>query len=157
MPEPALDPRDVLAIHQLLAWYGHCLDDKEFDRLTEVFTPDAMVFFVGRDRPPIEGIDAIVEFFTDAAGSSAHHVSNILLRAEQGEVHVKSTFFVPYTRPEHDPHRWYGGTYDDVLIETDDGWRIRRRLVTGRWQLTTVGDTFPSTAAPSRTGLSPGR
>ena len=143
MPEAALEPRDVLAIHQLLAWYGHCLDDEEFDRLAEVFTPDATVFFVGRDRPPIEGIAAIVDFFTGAAGSSAHHVSNIVVRAERGDVHVKSKFFVPYTRPEHDVHRWYGGTYDDVVIETDDGWRIRRRLVTGRWQLTPVDGPAP--------------
>ncbi|WP_448624455.1 nuclear transport factor 2 family protein [Geodermatophilus sp. URMC 64] len=138
MPDTDLEPRDVLAIHQLLALYGHCLDDGEFDRLRDVFTPDATVLFVGRDRPPIEGIDAIVEFFTNAAGSSAHHASNILLREHlPGEVHVRSKFFVPYTRPEHDAHRWYGGTYDDVVVETDDGWRIRRRVVTGRWQLTT--------------------
>ncbi len=143
MPDSDLDPRDVLAIHQLLALYGHCLDDEEFDQLTEVFTPDATVLFVGRDRQPIEGIDAIVEFFTEAAGASAHHVSNILLREQPGEVHVRSKFFVPYTRREHDAHRWYGGTYDDVVVKTDDGWRIRRRVVTGHWQLTTADGPIP--------------
>jgi 3-phenylpropionate/cinnamic acid dioxygenase small subunit len=145
-PSPALEPGDVLAIHQLLALYGHYLDDQEFDLLSNVFTPDARVLFAGRDRLPIEGIDAIVEFFTNAAetlASSAHHVSNIVLRKEHGEVHVKSKFFVPYTRPGHDVHRWYGGTYDDVAVDTDGGWRIRRRVVTGRWQLTTTDGPVP--------------
>ena len=42
MPDPAtLEPADILAIHQLLALYGHLLDDGEYDRLDEVFTDDA--------------------------------------------------------------------------------------------------------------------
>ena len=143
MPDAGLHAADIIDIHQLLALYGHFLDDQEFERLREVFTPDAVVIFGGRDRPPIEGIDAIVDFFSNAAGSSAHHVSNIVVLADGDTVRVRSKLFVPYTRPEHDVHRWYGGTYDDEVVRGDGGWRIRRRTVTGRWQLTTVDGPVP--------------
>lgn len=144
MPDPGLDPGDVLAVHQLLAVYGHHLDDGEFARLAEVFTPDATVVFVGRDLPAMEGIDAIVAFFAGAAGSSAHHATDLVVREEHGAVHVRSSLVVPYTRPEHDAHRWYGGSYDDVVVRTDDGWRIHRRAITGRWQLTTSTGPVPA-------------
>ncbi|WP_409329698.1 nuclear transport factor 2 family protein [Trujillonella humicola] len=143
MPDPGLAPGDVLAVHQLLALYGHHLDDGEFGALAEIFTADATVVFAGRDRPPIEGIDAIVAFFATAAGSSAHHVCDVVVSGGPGEVRVRSSLAVPYTRPEHDAHRWHGGTYDDVVVRTGAGWRIHRRTITGRWQLTTDARPVP--------------
>ena len=53
-----------------------------------------------------------------------------------GAVVVKSKFFAPYTRPTHDPVRWYGGDYDDVVLRTPDGWKFERRACTRRWQFT---------------------
>ena len=52
------------------------------------------------------------------------------------EVRVKSKFFAPYTRSTHEPLRWFGGDYDDVVVRTPTGWRFRRRVCTGRWQFT---------------------
>lgn len=135
MPE-VLDPGDLLAIHQLLALYGHLLDDGEYDRLGEIFAEDAVLTFVGRDREPVHTAAAIARFFADARGSSAHHTSNVVVLAGEDGVRVRSKFFVPYTRPEHDAHRWYGGVYDDVVVRTSDGWRIASRSIDGRWQLT---------------------
>jgi len=97
MPDGSLTATDVLAIHQLLALYGHLLDDDESGRLNEVFTADAVLNFRGRDRAPIRTVDAISKFFAEASGSSAHHTSNIVITEHSDGVQARSKFFVPYT------------------------------------------------------------
>jgi hypothetical protein len=36
-----LTAEDRLAIHELLALYGHVIDERQFSRVDELFTPDA--------------------------------------------------------------------------------------------------------------------
>lgn len=144
MPEAVLEPPDILAIHQQLALYGHLLDDGEYGRLSEIFAEDAILTFAGRDREPIRTAASIAQFFATAGGSSAHHTSNIVIIGAGSEVRVRSKFFVPYTRPDHDAHRWYGGVYDDIVVKTADGWRIAARSIEGRWQLTIDDRTYPA-------------
>ena len=70
---------------------------------------------------------------------------------EDGEVRVRSKLFVPYTRPTHEPKRWYGGDYDDVVVRSPAGWRFTKRTCTARWLFTADGpdaDSVPSTAEP---------
>jgi hypothetical protein len=128
-------PADIVDIHQLMALYTHLLDNREFGRLGEVFADDAEAdYSSGGVTRRLTGLDDIVTFLSDANASSAHHISNVYVYEQDGAVCARTKFFVPYTRPQHDPHRWYGGDYEDVLIRTSAGWRIRRRTVSGRWQ-----------------------
>lgn len=144
MPDRGLTTSDILAVHQLLALYGHLLDDDDYDRLTEVFTDDAVLTFRGRDRAPIHTAAEITKFFSDAKGSSAHHTSNVVVTEDDAAIRVRSKFFVPYTRPDHDVHRWYGGVYHDTVVQTAQGWRISSREIDGRWQLTPSDGTAPA-------------
>ena len=138
-----LDANDIIEVHQLLGLYGHVLDTAEWDRLDDLFETDAVLDYTGVRAPRVfSGIEEIREFFRDANHPSAHHVTNIFVFEAGGEVRVKSKFFVPYTRPTHDPLRWYGGDYDDVVVRTPDGWRFRKRVCTARW-LFTPGDQEP--------------
>jgi hypothetical protein len=61
-------------------------------------------------------------------------VLNVVVTERDGEVQVRSTFLVPYTRETHTPKRWYGGTYDDVVVRTEARWRFASRICTGRWR-----------------------
>ena len=135
---------DLLLIHQLLAHYGHVVDDADWDRFDELFTPDATVDYTRAGAPGVlHGIEEIRAFFRDANHPSAHHVLNIVVTQHGGEVRVRSKFFAPYTRERHTPKRWKGGTYDDVVVPTDAGWRFAFRACTGRWQLTTDDEPIP--------------
>jgi hypothetical protein len=132
-----MDAGDLLAIHQLLGLYGHVVDAAEWDRFDELFVIDAELDYTAVRAPRVfHGVDEIRDWFRDANHPSAHHVTNIVITEHGGEVRVKSKFFAPYTRPSHEPKRWYGGDYDDVVVPTPDGWRFRRRVCTGRWLLT---------------------
>ena len=132
-----MDALDLILIHQLLGQYGHLVDAKDWDRFAELFTDDAILDYTGVRAPEVlHGRAAIEDFFRSANHPSAHHVTNIVVTEEEGEVRVHSKFFAPYTRPSHDPRRWYGGDYRDVVVRTEDGWRFARRACTARWLLT---------------------
>jgi 3-phenylpropionate/cinnamic acid dioxygenase small subunit len=140
-----MDADDIVAIEQLLARYTHLLDDHEFDRLGEVFAEDAEAdYSSGGVTRVLTGLDKIVAFLSNANASSAHHISNVFVFEREGRVCARTKFFVPYTRPQHHPHRWYGGEYDDVLSRLPDGWRIQRRIVSGRWQLSIEEPDLPA-------------
>ena len=142
---PGLAADDVLEIHQLLAYYGHVLDDREWDRLDEVFTPDAVLDYTRAGAPAeLHGLEEVRAFFREANHPSAHHTTNVVVTRRGGEVRVRSKFLVPYTRETHVPKRWYGGTYDDVAVPTPAGWRLARRTCVGRWQFTTDEEPIPA-------------
>lgn len=132
-------------VHQLLGYYGHIVDAEQWERFDELFEPDAELDYTAVRAPKVfRGLDEIKGYFAGANHPSAHHVVNIVVFERDGEVHVRSKFFVPFTRTSHSPLRWYGGDYDDVVVHTPDGWRFRRRVCTPRWQLTADdGDEVP--------------
>jgi 3-phenylpropionate/cinnamic acid dioxygenase small subunit len=132
-----LDAADLIEIHQLLGQYGHLVDAKAWDRFDELFTADAELDYTGVNVPDVlHGREAIQDFFRAANHPSAHHCVNIFAYDDGGTVRVRSKFFAPYTRPTHDPLRWYGGDYDDIVVKTPEGWRFAKRACTARWQHT---------------------
>jgi 3-phenylpropionate/cinnamic acid dioxygenase small subunit len=143
-PAPALEALDLLLIHQLLGYYGHVVDDHDWDRFDELFTPDATLDYTRAGAPGVlHGIEEIRAFFRDTNHPSAHHVVNIVVTQDGGKVRVRSKFFVPYTRDTHTPKRWKGGTYDDVVVPTAAGWRFAFRACTAGWQFTTDDEPAP--------------
>ena len=99
----AMDAGDIIEVHQLLGLYGHVVDAAEWDRFDELFEADAVLDYTGVRAPRVfSGLDEIRAYFRDANHPSAHHVTNIVVLEADGEVHVKSKFFAPYTRSTHD-------------------------------------------------------
>jgi hypothetical protein len=137
-----MDTTDIVLINQLLAQYGHLVDAEDWARFDELFVGDAELDYRGVNVPEVlRGLDAIKEFFRTANHPSAHHCTNVYVYRDDGLTRVKSKFVAPYTRDRHEPHRWYGGDYDDVVVLTDLGWRFQSRTCTARWQFTP--DTGP--------------
>lgn len=145
-----LDASDILAIHQLLARYGHLIDHRRWDEFAELFTADATIDYRG-GRGTVEraGRDAIVAWFRelDDTHPPAHHVTNIIVddAAERGgPVAVDSKFIAPFTRDQHVPKRMYGGDYHDRVVRTDAGWQFVHKQCIPQWQLAVqVDDTAP--------------
>ena len=133
-----IEALDLVLIHQLLGEYGYAIDTANWTRFAALFEPDATLDYTGvRSRQVCAGIDEILDYFRDANHPAAHHVTNIVVVEADGEVQVHSKFLVPYTRPTHSPHRWYGGDYVDTVVRGNDGaWRFSRKVCTPRWQFT---------------------
>jgi hypothetical protein len=126
-----LSAQDVLAIQAVVMKHGFVIDDREYDRVGEVFTPDATVDFRDHrfDPPagygPYVGLPAIRQMMDDLDG--LHPVQHMIVchaidAASADEVVVRSKALFP--------QRGGGigdGAYRDVLVRTADGWRIKEK------------------------------
>lgn len=75
-----LSADDHMQIHQVLAEYGHIVDDHDWDRAHQVFTED-FVFELGDDGPDLHGIANIVAAFK-GRNIYAHHSTNIAVNED---------------------------------------------------------------------------
>jgi ketosteroid isomerase-like protein len=137
----AFTAEDRLAIHEVVSLHGHLFDNGELDRLDELFTSD-IVFdaseFIGA---PIPGIDDDIRVAAVAGGAVAlgdrnplgHHVTNIVVTEKtDSEAEVRSKGIGVMT-----DGRSVTVTYEDIVVRTPDGWRIRhRKLIPRRKPLT---------------------
>jgi ketosteroid isomerase-like protein len=126
-----MQAQDIIEIQQLMALYGHAVDADDQTLLRQVFTDDAVFDVSVLSAPIVEGLESIVAFF--AAGKQyrppSHNMTNAYVYESGGETRVLSKWFT-LSPPD-------GGTllgdYEDVVIRTSNGWRIKHRLVKLRY------------------------
>jgi hypothetical protein len=119
----ALDLKDRLEIHELLALYGHIIDDAEWDRLGELFTEDVVFDASDFGTPVDEGLAALTaRWAAYDRHPLAHHATNIVISEKDGEVRLISKGLGVGRKG-----RVGSVTYRDVLRRTDYGWRIAKR------------------------------
>ena len=125
-----LSADDRAAIAELLALHGHLFDDGELDRLDLLFVPSVSYDVTALGGGVLHGVDAVRDA-TLALGDRnplGHHVTNVVL-AEQpdGSVHARSKGIGV------NPDGTTGTvTYEDTIVCTGEGWRIRARTVVPR-------------------------
>jgi ketosteroid isomerase-like protein len=111
--------QDAWEIHQLLARYGHVVDNAEWPGLAAVFTADAVL-----ESPDeqVTGLDAISRRLQERADRSAHHTVNTQLEEGAHGVRARSRIVViGYDGAVH------SRDVLDTVVRTPDGWRISRR------------------------------
>ena len=129
-----MDTKDIVEIEQLVALYGHAVDASDQSLLPLVFTEDAVWENPGYSTPGVEtthkGLRAICDFF--ALGipphSPTHQTTNVWVREESGETRVRSKWIA---HPEQE--KIWMGDYDDIVVRTPAGWRIKHRTVRMRF------------------------
>jgi len=123
-----MDITDIVAIHQILALYGHLLDDRDWDRLSMVFTDDAT--FDASDSgggPAVHSLNDLRAMFDNPRTMHplAHHITNpYVWQDADGTVRARSKIVGILTEG-----RVGSGSYFDTLVRTPEGWRIRERRV----------------------------
>lgn len=134
-----MDASDIVEIYQLMGTYGHAVDFPDQSMLPLVFTEDAAIDARPCGQEVYRGRATIAAWF--ALGKPphppAHHMTNPVVREEGGEVRVKSKWF--FVRAKDGT--MVTGDYDDVVVRTADGWRIKLRVMTPRFPT-----QFPKTA-----------
>jgi hypothetical protein len=116
---------DILAIHELLALYGHVIDAREWQRVGELFTATSLYDMSAFGLGIVQGAAGIRELWSrpGAAHPRAHHVTNIVIReAEDGTVHVLSKGI-----GVDDTGRVGSVVYRDVVSKGPQGWRFAAR------------------------------
>ncbi len=136
---------DERAVINLVSRYCWALDAKDFEDLHNVFTPDAFAILGGTE---CHGIDAIIMRVSSAL--TRLDVSHHLVGSHMVEVDGDRASHKCYLQAQHMLRGTKGGdlwlvagTYEDQLVRTSDGWRIKHRILSRVW---TEGN--PNVAAP---------
>lgn len=117
---------DRLAIHELIALYGHVIDDAEWHRLGELFTEDLVFDTTSFDGGTVtEGLAKLSADWSTPGWRHplAHHATNIViltLGSDRAEVVSKG---IGVGRKG----RVGSVTYRDVMHKGPSGWRIAHR------------------------------
>lgn len=116
---------DRIEVHELIALYGHIIDDRQFSRLGEIFTTDSIFDLTEYDGTKYNGLDEIMSLMTDSDEHPlAHHASNIV-------VSVAGNIVSAISKGIGVGHQGRVGSvvYRDKLTHAVDGWRITERRV----------------------------
>lgn len=123
-----MDALDILAIHDLLARYGHVVDDADWKRLSDVFTLDGVFDLEAIGRGHAAGLEELRACFTGLDHPLAHHTTNATIEPIDGSrARVRCKYIVVT-----DDGRARSGEYHDAVVHTAEGWRIERRTVVPR-------------------------
>ncbi|MAK23830.1 MAG: hypothetical protein CL414_01260 [Acidimicrobiaceae bacterium] len=118
-----IDIADRLELHELPGRYGDAIDDRNWDRLREIFTDDAVFDLTGVGARRLEGIDDIVHFMNvEASHPKTHMMTNIYVD-EQDENVIMNFRIVALLG------KGLVGTasYYDRVVKTGQGWRVQHR------------------------------
>jgi uncharacterized protein (TIGR02246 family) len=121
---------DVVAIEQLNARYAHATDQGDGERFAACFGEDGV--FVSSKLGEIRGLAALAEFARNAAsqpGAAArcHWISSVL--AERSDDQVTSRCYAMVVEGGAQPRIVASVIYEDLLNQSDLGWRFLRRTV----------------------------
>lgn len=129
---------DRLEINELLARYCHALDQKNWEAFQPIFLPDAILDFTAFGGPK-GSPGELQEFFTpilSSLASTQHTVSTIKIDLAGDNAAARSAAIVPMTTktPEGKESTFVSGLwYEDNLVRTPDGWKIKTRTQVRSW------------------------
>ena len=129
---------DRLEIQDILTRYCYAVDDRNWDRYRQLFTPDAVI-----DDTVTGGIKSGVEehipYMKKALSKvllSQHAISTTLVELNGNEAAVRAHCSCPLVLDtgETNGHVMFQGLwYRSSLIRTREGWKIRSLLEEGYW------------------------
>jgi len=129
---------DRVAIDDLLTTYTVAIDTSDWDRLDEVFTPDAHIDYTASGGtvgtfPDVKAwLAETLPMFTELQ----HYVCQKEVRLDGDEAAVRAYFLNPLVIDREDGTRWQmdiGGVYAHTLVRTPEGWRSRRLVEEKIW------------------------
>ena len=118
-----MKPEDFVELQQLLSRYCHIVDTATWDQLDQIFTVDASVTVVGV-YPTATGIDALRALYARMNHPVAHTSSTVIV-VESGDDTAQLASKWVTVRAEGLTGT---GVYEDAVVRTPTGWRIRERI-----------------------------
>jgi 3-phenylpropionate/cinnamic acid dioxygenase small subunit len=132
---------DRYEIEQLLFRYAWMADQRKWELMDSLFTPDGTIDYTstggkaGPYRPTLEWLDRALAGWP----INLHFITNVCIEFDGDKAESRCYFFAPMGRARDDGSQEVisnAGYYFDSLVKTADGWRICKRLCT---QTTMIG------------------
>jgi SnoaL-like domain len=122
---------DRLEIQQLLVDYSTAIDQRRFDDLDRVFTPDAYIDY--RAMGGIDGVYPDVKAWLEEVLPNfpvyAHMLGNLSVTVDGDTASSRTICFNPMVLGgDRNQILFCGLWYDDEFVRTSDGWRMSRRV-----------------------------
>jgi SnoaL-like domain len=117
-----MDLADRLELQELPARYGDLIDDRDRGALSRIFVEEAT--FAMPDET-LDGLEAIREFMRGARHPRTHLMTNVYV--DETDEGIVQRFRIVGMRRDG---RIFSGRYRDVVVKTDDGWRVTTRVFT---------------------------
>lgn len=128
-------PDDRAEIAAVLHRYALACDDRDFDAVRACFTADARAEYSGVRLPA--GVEHIIEHLRalEALPLTQHVVGTVAVDLAGARARATSYATAHIVRPVGDGHEVLhrGLRYDDELVWTPSGWRIRDRVHRALW------------------------
>ena len=119
---PAADASEII---ELLARYAHVVDNREWHQAKTVFRADVQL---GRSPVISSGLENLTALVGSAPATHGHNSTDVILDARpDGTVRAWSKFYI--VRGDGTVG---SGDYQDTLVKTAGGWRIRSRRISLR-------------------------
>ena len=129
---------DRLEIEDLLARYCFAIDERDWDALDRVFTPDAQIDYSesGGAKGSLAEIKAWLPRALERFPAFQHMVATTKLVLDGDAASSRTILFNPMVMPGKDgaPQTFFMGLwYRDKLVRTGAGWRIAERYEEMSW------------------------
>ena len=124
---------DRLEIQQLLVDYSTAIDNRRFDDLDRVFTPDAHIDYteLGGIAGTYPDVKAWLAEVLPKFPAYFHMLGNFDIRIDGDAASSRTILFNPMQlSDDSDQVMFCGLWYDDKFIRTAEGWRMTRRVET---------------------------
>ena len=122
-----------IEIDDLLTRYATAVDSKNWDLYRSCFTEDAFIDYesAGGIKGKLPEVAAWIEKTLAMFPMTQHVVCNREIEIDGESASARSIFYNPMGLPDGEDSQklWFeGGYYNDKLIKTPDGWKIRERI-----------------------------
>ena len=122
---------DRFEIEDLLKAYCHAIDRRDWDKLHDIFTDNAVIDYTqaGGEKGNLEFIKPWLDKALKNFSSFQHMISTTELAINGDDATARSILFNPMVIDENGTARvmFVGMWYVDKLIRTEAGWRISER------------------------------
>jgi hypothetical protein len=130
---------DRIEIDDLIMAYTTAVDTHAWDRLDEVFTPEARLDYTatGGIAGSFPEVKAWLAETLPIFSGMQHYVAQKEVRLAGDEAHVRAYMLNPLVIDQPDGSRWHmdvGGVYVHDLVRTSDGWRSRQLVEELLWE-----------------------
>jgi hypothetical protein len=128
--------QDVVPIVNVINLYGLAMDTQRWDLFDRIFTPDVVVDFgPGSQWSELAAFKADFAAYHAPFDSTQHVMANHVVEAAGDRAHAFTYGLWRLIRRGMEGGDFWEGTgwYDDELIRTQAGWRIRRRACRVVW------------------------
>lgn len=144
---------DRLEIQDLFARYTYAIDDRDYDALDDVFTPDAVIDYseTGGEKGSVAEIKRWLPVAMAKFPKFQHMVATTQLKLSGDTARSRTILFNPMIHADAAGTErvfFIGLWYRDELVRTPEGWRIASRYEEMGYAYNAPADMGPIPAIP---------